>query len=93
MSAATPTVEVFLITPDAAVQAAEISIGFRIGTPCQVLFTVKIGDAKKTTAIEPDKFLEQSGLGHFFFQLRPEFKQMLKNERAKVKRRAAKGKS
>jgi hypothetical protein len=50
-----------------------ISIGFSIGAECTVNITEEHDGEKQTTKIDARKFLEDTGLGIYFFQLKPDF--------------------
>lgn len=66
-------------------KAGSVSIGCQISNKPAVTVAV---DGKIVAEIEPQKFLDSTGLGHFFFQLKPSFVSfMRKEERAKPVRR------
>jgi len=64
-----------------------VLIGFRIGVgisqPSCVLITEEHDGLRHTTEIDPVQFLKDSGLGNFFYQLKPEFARALKRDARK----------
>lgn len=63
-----------------------VSIGFVIGPTPRVRVIEERDGEEQETEIDPQEFLEKTGLGIYFFQLKPEMKKWLKSEVAKTKR-------
>lgn len=67
-----------------------VSIGWRMGDDCAVLITEEHDGVQETTPVGLKEFLERTGLGIYFFQLKPEMVKHLRNEERKAKRAAKK---
>jgi len=57
-----------------------VTIGFSIGQECSVVITEEHGGAKQITMIDPLEFLSVSGLGIYFYQLKPAFAKAFKDQ-------------
>lgn len=50
-----------------------VSIGFSIGAQCMVNITEEHDGHQQITRIDAKEFLERTGLGIYFYQLKPDF--------------------